>query len=176
MSWYPCGTLRWCENGGQAGVGRRILFSSGTGSACLCSPVGAGLICGDEPAGDGGLRAQAHEGAGEVVSRACQAVALEGGESVDDEDGVRSCRRHSGSGALPPVPLAAGDASVVTPDHLAWLGVLDSRLTMRHGVEVLVAGGSDQPGRALVLVQVLAANWHQVRDRGCVVCVGEAVD
>jgi hypothetical protein len=20
-SWYPCGTLRWCENGGQAGVG-----------------------------------------------------------------------------------------------------------------------------------------------------------
>src|SRR6266566_3337532 len=52
-----------------------------------------------------------------------------------------------GSGALPPVPLAAGDASVVTPDHLAWLRVPGSRLTMRHGVEVLVAGGSDQSAR-----------------------------
>src|SRR5215471_5793475 len=92
-----------------------------------------------------------------VFSRRCQAVGPEGGECVDDEDGVRGGGRDSGSGALPPVPLAAGDAGVVTPDHLAWLGVLDCRLALRHRVEVLVAGGPDQPGRALVVVQVLAA-------------------
>src|SRR4029077_12456505 len=100
------------------------------------------LVCLDVPGVEvapdgGGLRAQADEGAGEVVSRRCQAVGAEGGECVDDEDGVGGCRRDPGSGALPPVPLAAGDASVVTPDHLAWLGVLDGRLTMRHGAEIL---------------------------------------
>src|SRR6266576_370676 len=102
------------------------------GVACRCSPAGAGLPGGDEPAGDGGLRAETSEGAGEVVPRRGQAVVSEGGEPVDDEDRVDSGWRYPGPGALPPVPLAAGDAGIVTPDHLTWLGVLDGRLAVRH--------------------------------------------
>ena len=56
------------------------------------------------------------------------------------------------------------------------LGCSMAGLAVRCGAEVLVSGGPDQPGRALVLVQVLAADWHQVRDRDRVVGVGEAVD
>src|SRR5271170_3445794 len=61
-----------------------------------------GLSCGDEPTGDGGLRAQPDEGAGEVVPRRGQAVEPQCGESVDDEDGVRGGGCYPGAGALPP--------------------------------------------------------------------------
>ena len=54
--------------------------------------------------------------------------------------------------------------------------MLDGRLAVRRGAEVLVSDGPDQLGRALVVVQVLAADRHQVRDRDRVVGVGEAVD
>jgi hypothetical protein len=54
--------------------------------------------------------------------------------------------------------------------------MLDGRLAVRHGAELLVSGRPDQPGRALVLVPVLAAQWYQVRERNRVVGVGEAAD
>ena len=81
-----------------------------------------------------------------------------------------------GPDALPPVPPAAGDPHVVPPDHLADLRMVDRRLALLDDLERLVPTRTDQPGRALVVAEVLPADGQAVPDADRVVGVHHQVD
>src|SRR5437762_1733389 len=93
---------------------------------------------------------QRHSGA-DGLERLAQGVAHLGGallavagldvEDIADEDRVRRLVRQARAIALTPVPTAAGDAGVVTPDDFAGVGVLDRLGARRYRRELLVAGG-----------------------------------
>ena len=130
----------------------------------------------EEAGGEGGAGAEPGQGLGELRLGGAQAIGAEGSEPVQDEHRRRGRVADPGAQALAPVPAPAGHPAVVPPDHLAGLGVLDDRLPVGGGVEVLVTGGPDEPGRPGVAVQVLAADREQAGDGDGVVGVGDPVD
>ena len=68
-------------------------------------------------------------------------------ERIEDEQGGGRVPAELGAVCLAPVPAPAGHTGVVTPHHLAGVGVLDHRDAFGNGVEGLLAGGADQPRR-----------------------------
>jgi hypothetical protein len=81
-----------------------------------------------------------------------------------------------GATCLTPVPAPTGHPRVVAPHHLPLVGVLDHGCTLDRRVEGLLTAGADEPRRAAIAGEVLAAEWELVEHRDRVVDVGDPVD
>ena len=111
----------------------------------------------------------------EVVRGRAQRLVGQGLERVEDEQGRAGAVAELRTTGLAPVPPPAGDPRVVGPDDLTRLGVLDDLDAPGGGVERLLAGGAQQPGRAAVAVEVLPAERDLVEHADGVVDVGQPV-
>src|SRR4051812_10272505 len=138
-----------------------VVFVSRTASVSVPGLPGSRLA--QQSSCDPHISAEPAQMGDEVVGGGAERVVGERLAGVEDEQGGRRAVGELSALGLSPVPAAAGDAGIITPDDFTWVRVLDDGQAARRRVERLLTGGADQPRQARVAVEVLAAERYLVQ-------------